>query len=72
MAWWVRFALPTTASGSPIASSQLRNCVRKKPPDGTDLRAIYDGRISITPLHIDMTHHAYRDELAKMLKVGDA
>ena len=27
-----------------------------KPSDGTDLRAIYDGRISVTPLHIDLTH----------------
>jgi 5'-nucleotidase len=26
------------------------------PPDGTDLRAIYEGRISVTPLHIDLTH----------------
>ena len=26
-----------------------------KPADGTDLRAIYDGRISVTPLHIDLT-----------------
>lgn len=40
-----------------------------KPPEGTDLRAIYDGRISVTPLHIDMTHHAYRAELAKSLKM---
>jgi len=27
-----------------------------EPPDGTDLRAVYDGRISITPVHIDLTH----------------
>jgi len=27
-----------------------------KPDDGTDLRAIYEGRISVTPLHIDLTH----------------
>lgn len=26
------------------------------PPEGTDLRAIYEGRISVTPLHIDLTH----------------
>ena len=26
------------------------------PPGGTDLRAIYDGRISITPLHLALTH----------------
>jgi 5'-nucleotidase len=27
-----------------------------KPEDGTDLRAVYEGRISVTPLHIDLTH----------------
>jgi 5'-nucleotidase len=27
-----------------------------EPGDGTDLRAVYDERISITPLHIDLTH----------------
>ena len=26
------------------------------PPQGTDLRAVYDGRISITPLHLALTH----------------
>jgi 5'-nucleotidase len=26
------------------------------PPEGTDLRAVYSGRISVTPLHIDLTH----------------
>jgi 5'-nucleotidase len=26
------------------------------PPVGTDLRAVYDGRVSITPLHVDLTH----------------
>jgi 5'-nucleotidase len=26
------------------------------PPEGSDLRAIYEGRISVTPLHIDLTH----------------
>jgi 5'-nucleotidase len=37
------------------------------PPVGTDLRAIYEGRISITPLHLDLTHHATRDRLADHL-----
>ena len=27
-----------------------------KPAEGTDLRAIYDGKISVTPVHIDLTH----------------
>ncbi|MEM9494668.1 MAG: 5'/3'-nucleotidase SurE [Pseudomonadota bacterium] len=26
------------------------------PPEGVDLRSIYDGRISITPLHLALTH----------------
>lgn len=34
------------------------------PAVGTDLRAIYEGRISITPLHLDLTHHETRDRLA--------
>ena len=29
---------------------------RSNPPEGSDIRAIYDGRISVTPLHIDLTH----------------
>jgi 5'-nucleotidase len=35
-----------------------------RPAAGTDLRAAYEGRISVTPLHIDLTHmptvHALR------------
>jgi 5'-nucleotidase len=42
-----------------------------KPDAGTDLRAIYEGRVSVTPLHIDMTHHAFKPDLAKALKVED-
>ncbi len=40
------------------------------PPDGTDLRAIYDGRISITPLHLTLTDFAARDALAQALGSG--
>jgi 5'-nucleotidase len=29
-----------------------------KPPEGSDLRAIYDNYISVTPLHLDMTEHS--------------
>ncbi len=35
------------------------------PPVGTDLRAIYEGRISITPLQLDLTHHDARARLDK-------
>lgn len=34
------------------------------PPPGTDLRAIYDGRISITPLHLALTHDGAKSALA--------
>ena len=29
---------------------------KSNPPQGTDLRAVYDGYISVTPLHINLTH----------------
>lgn len=31
--------------------------IRSNPPEGTDLRAVYDGRISVTPLHADLTQN---------------
>lgn len=34
------------------------------PPQGVDLRAIYDGKISITPLHLALTHEEARAKLA--------
>lgn len=37
------------------------------PPEGSDLRAIYDGRISVTPLHIDLTHMSTLNELKGVL-----
>lgn len=43
------------------------NQQRSSPPEGTDLRALYEGRISVTPLHIDLTHgptiHALKGQL---------
>lgn len=30
--------------------------LRSSPADGTDLSALYNGKISVTPLHIDLTH----------------
>ena len=38
------------------------------PPDGVDLRAIYDGRISVTPLHLALTHEDARAALASALQ----
>lgn len=37
------------------------------PPQGTDLRAVYEGRISITPLHLALTHDDSRRSLAAAL-----
>jgi len=37
------------------------------PPDGTDLRAIYEGRISVTPLHVDLTHMQSVNDLKGVL-----
>jgi 5'-nucleotidase len=42
--------------------------IPSNPPKGTDLRAIYDGYVSVTPLHMDLTHDATRGQLAKALK----
>lgn len=41
--------------------------VRSNPPEGTDLRAIYDGRISVTPLHMNLTEDRARQVLAQHL-----
>lgn len=48
-----------------------------KPEEGTDLRAFYEGRISVTPLHIDLTHMQTVHHLKAVLggappKVGGA
>jgi len=37
------------------------------PPEGTDIRAIYEGRISITPLHLALTHAGAQATLGKAL-----
>jgi 5'-nucleotidase len=35
--------------------------------EGTDLAAVYSGRISVTPLILDLTHHAMREAVARAL-----
>ena len=37
------------------------------PPQGTDLRAIYDGRISVTPLHLNLTEERARQALVPVM-----
>jgi len=37
------------------------------PPAGTDLHAIYNGAVSITPLHLALTHDDALDALSKTL-----
>ena len=41
--------------------------ILSNPPQGTDLRAIYEGRISITPLHMDLTHQRTSKALTEAL-----
>jgi 5'-nucleotidase len=41
--------------------------VRSNPHEGTDLRAIYDGRISVTPLHLNLTEHGEVERLRRAL-----
>ena len=43
---------------------------RSNPPEGTDLWAIYTGRISVTPLHLDLTHPDTTERLAGALAAG--
>lgn len=40
---------------------------RAKPVEGTDLWAIYTGRISITPLNLNLTHRDVASDLSKAL-----
>lgn len=40
---------------------------RSQPSAGTDLRALYDGKISVTPLHIDLTHNESVHKLRSVL-----
>ncbi len=42
---------------------------RSATQEGTDLSAIYSGRISVTPLILDLTHHAMREVLKGVLRV---
>jgi len=37
--------------------------VRSNPQEGTDLRAIYDKRISVTPLHLNLTERSVMEKL---------
>jgi 5'-nucleotidase len=37
------------------------------PPDGTDLNAIAARRISVTPLHLNLTHGEARSALSRAL-----
>ena len=41
--------------------------IPSKPAEGTDLRAFYEGRISVTPLHIDLTHMPTVHDLKRVL-----
>src|SRR5690606_2548413 len=45
---------------------------RSNPPRGSDLRAVYDGYISVTPLHMNLTHTDSKADLARLLRDDDA
>lgn len=38
------------------------------PPEGTDLRAVKDGKIAVTPIHIDLTHEGSMSALKGMFQ----
>jgi len=42
--------------------------VRSNPPKGSDLRAIYEGRISVTPLHLNLTEFKVRETLRQQFE----
>ena len=42
---------------------------RSDPPQGTDLRAIADGLVSVTPLHLNLTHETVREAMASKLSL---
>lgn len=44
--------------------------IRSNPPVGTDLRSIYDGRVSVTPLHLNLSHGAARKKLLRAFGQG--
>jgi 5'-nucleotidase len=41
---------------------------RSAAQEGSDLRAVYAGMISVTPLHLDLTQHDLRPALARVLE----
>lgn len=45
--------------------------VRSNPPAGTDLRAIYDKRISVTPLHLNLTELRVMEALRERFEATD-
>lgn len=38
------------------------------PPEGTDVRALHDGKIAITPLHLSLTHEDAKSSLSTLFK----
>jgi 5'-nucleotidase len=42
----------------------------KAPHDGTDLAAVHDGWISVTPVHLDMTHYPTMKRLSELFEAS--
>ena len=45
--------------------------VSLKKKNGTDLQAVAEGYISVTPIHMDMTHRASFERLRRVLGQGE-
>ncbi|MBI1239443.1 MAG: 5'/3'-nucleotidase SurE [Alphaproteobacteria bacterium] len=56
----------TDARGNPYFWIGFKR-ILSNPPEGTDLRAIYDGHISVTPLHLNLTETGVYGELRRAL-----
>ncbi len=55
------------ARGVPYYWLGYRPTTDAEPPKGSDIHAVENGRIAVTPLQLDMTHYATRDALRKVL-----
>ncbi|NWH08831.1 MAG: 5'/3'-nucleotidase SurE [Alphaproteobacteria bacterium] len=57
------------ARGNPYYWTAFKR-ILSNPPQGTDLKAIYDGKISVTPLHLNLTEMAVYEDLKRTLDLS--
>ncbi|MGN6548332.1 MAG: 5'/3'-nucleotidase SurE [Pararhizobium sp.] len=66
-----RLSIDERADGRGFPYYWLRfNARRAEPQEGTDLKALSDGAISVTPLKLDITDYAVRERLIDVLERG--